>query len=161
MQFLKTNQCILHSYLRIFGLIVLLALTQSCSSFEISKPEGFAAYQKQRSQFRAISPKGVRFMVKEIRNDPKGNLATWTDIIESHLMNLGYHGIQKQEIKTKQGTKGSLIVSHYNLHNRQYTYLLALFVKEDKIILIQTAGEAKEHQNHSLNIIEAIKTLQW
>jgi hypothetical protein len=151
MSFLKTAPGIL---LLIFGLA-------GCQPGMVV-PEKFAPYRKS-SAVKAISADGVRLKVKTIANDPWGDIALWTGTVEMHLKEQGYKTIKSEDISSARNGKGRYILSLYSFQNRDYAYMITLFVQKsalfDRIVVVEAAGPFNAYEKHEAAIQKAITTI--
>ncbi|MEL6543215.1 MAG: hypothetical protein AAFQ82_01235 [Myxococcota bacterium] len=137
---------------------VLLLLT-GCTSFQASPPEGFAPFDDWW-EFRAVSPEGVTFRVREEDNEPEADLAFWSEALKNRMDDAGYVFVKDGEVKA-----GS--VSGYALElaapfgQTDYSYLIAIFVQGSDIVIVESAGEVTEFSERRSAIDTAISNLAF
>jgi hypothetical protein len=138
----------------------LFLILPACRTFTMEAPKDFMVYDKQPEPFRAISAEGVRLKARSIKNEPKGDLALWTEYLEMHLKSKGYLLKEKKEIQNSQGLKGMYLTSLYQYSGQNFAYLAALYVNKDNIFLIESAGTYPDFEKHRDNIIIALKSFR-
>ena len=116
-----------------------------CANFEAKTPQNFVHLDEgDRSQFayRATSADGIVLAVREIENDPKGELDFWSEAIENSLRNqAGYALLNKEELKTNQGYEGVQLRLGLDNAGKPHEYNVAIFVTDDHVFLVQAGGE--------------------
>jgi hypothetical protein len=125
-------------------LTALALLAVGCANFEAKTPQNFVVLEEDRSQYdyRATSAKGIVLAVREIANDPKGELDFWSEAIENSLLNNGgYALLKKDEVTTRQGHKGVRLRLGLDNNDKPHEYTVAVFVTDDHVFLVQVGGE--------------------
>ncbi len=75
------------------GLFIALILFSGCTEtkLKITSPEGFAVYKNVGTlPYRAVSPDGILYRVKEVENKPFANLKFWQEALKKHMITTGY-----------------------------------------------------------------------
>jgi hypothetical protein len=117
----------------------LLVLTASCSRLSVVPPEGFAELTGERS-YRAVSPEGMLYRVRSIKNEPRKALSFWGEALENHLIKEGYR-LSGEARSFQSGEREGLYyewVLPYG--NESYLYLTALLVTDRTITLAEAAA---------------------
>jgi hypothetical protein len=128
-------------------LIVLIAVTLAsvaCANFEAKTPQNFVHLEDDRSQYdyRATSADGIVLAVREIENEPQGELEFWSDAIENSLSNqAGYSLLNKEGVKTAQGHPGIRLQLGLDNSGKPHEYTVAVFVTDDHVFLVEVGGE--------------------
>lgn len=98
--------------------------------------------EKSQYDYRATSANGLVLAVREIANDPKGELDFWSEAVENTLRyNGGYALLKKDEITTRQGHKGVRLRLGLDNNDKPHEYTVAVFVTDDHVFLVQVGGE--------------------
>ena len=127
--------------------LLLIALTlaaMGCANFEAKTPTNFVRLEQDKSQYdyRATSADGIVLAVREIENEPQGELVFWTEAIENSLRNRGgYALLDRSEITTAQGHSGVRLRLGLDNNDKPHEYTVAIFVTEDHVFLVQAGGE--------------------
>src|SRR4051794_28034833 len=90
-------------------LILTALLLPSCANhFEAATPAGFVELEHQeRYDYRATSADGLVIGVRELENDPRGELGFWARAVENQLRNRGgYALLATRDVKSKDGVAG-------------------------------------------------------
>ena len=114
-----------------FGL-ALLVLTVSCSRLSVAPPEGFAELKGGRS-YRAVSPEGMLYRVRSIKNEPQKDLSFWGEALENHLRKEGYRASGESRSFESGDREGLYYEWILPAGNESYLYLTALIVTEKTI----------------------------
>ena len=61
----------------------------NCASFKAVPPEGFGEYEG-KLVYRAVSPDGVAYRVKEVANEPFAELPFWKEAMTRRMKDAGY-----------------------------------------------------------------------
>jgi len=117
-------------------------------------PEGFAAYDKSKKH-AAISPEGVRYAIRYEKNDPHADLSFWQAAMKKRLLDTGYIFVSDSTIKGKNQS-GYLLELSAPAGNQDYTWLIALFVHDKQLQIIEATGEEKVFKLHRAKIVEAM-----
>ena len=140
---------------RFLLLMTLLGLV-ACSP-KPAVPDGFAPY-KARGVVKAVSPEGVMYRVRETPNKPEANLEFWKEALVTRQKRAGYKVVKEGDIEAGK-LKGGLLELQAPMGAQDYTYLLAIFVKGDTLIVVESAGEVKLFETHRKAILDAISKL--
>jgi hypothetical protein len=122
-------------------------------------PEGFAPYTKAR-EIKAASPEGVTYRVRSEDNKPFAQLPFWKEALKKRMLDAGYIFLNEAPIKT-DGEKGYLLELTAPYGAQDYTYLVAVFVREKKIVIAEAAGEVGDLSARRDAIVEAIQNLKF
>jgi hypothetical protein len=149
--------------LKIAGLFLLLVLFQVGCIATLPKseiPKGFALYP-DKNVFKAVSPDGVMYRIRTEKNDPFADLPFWKKAIKKRMMDAGYNFVDESEIDT-QNRQGYLIELTAPLGNKDYSYLIAIFLGEQKeIVIVESCGEIGRFILKRDDIIAAIKEIRY
>src|SRR5262245_45291380 len=57
-------------------------------------------------EYRATNPEGTVLGIRAYENDPKGDLAFWSKVIENRLRDTGYALLDKTQVSNRNGLRG-------------------------------------------------------
>jgi hypothetical protein len=123
--------------------VVVMLLSVSCSRVSVAAPEGFAELEGGRSYrgaYRAVSPEGMLYRVRSIKNEPQKDLAFWGEALENHLSKEGYRANGKARSFESSGYEGLYYEWILPSGNESYLYLTALIVTDKTITLAEAAA---------------------
>ncbi len=120
-------------------------------------PSGFAAYTDE-TPFRAVSPDGVMYRVRTTENKPFAELTFWKTALKKHMTESGYRFMAESDISADNLTGYQLELTAPQ-GDKDFTYLITLFVKGDTLIISEAAGDITRFKEHRKAIDEAIKKI--
>lgn len=103
--------------------------------------KGFAAFKKT-SHFAALSPDDVKLRARVFRNKPKADLAFWREAMRVRMIEAGYTVLAEGDIQA-QGGPGSLLTLSAPSGDKDYTYMIALFVDGGRLVVVEALGETR------------------
>jgi hypothetical protein len=118
-------------------------------------PAGFGVYDGRDAR-QAISFDRVVYQVKRVENKPFADLAFWQIALKERLTKAGY-------VVTAEGTLDAAGKPGYYIETTaphgafDYMYLVALFVQDRTLIVIESAGELAAYKAQREKILAAIK----
>jgi hypothetical protein len=119
--------------------LISLLLTVSCSRPSVTPPEGFAEL-KGRQTYRAISPEGMLYRIRSVKNDPRKDLEFWGEALENHLVKEGYRLNGEAQSFTNGDREGLSYEWVLPYGNESYLYLTALVVTDKTITLAEATA---------------------
>ncbi len=125
------------------AILFALALLPACSHhFDATTPAGFVELEHQdRYDYRATSADGLVVGVRELHNDPKGELAFWARAVENQLRtNGGYALLDTRDVKSKDGIAGKQFRFGYDEGKTPHLYYVTVFVTPKRIELLEIGG---------------------
>jgi hypothetical protein len=141
------------------SLLMLVLAASACSHFDAQPPKGFAVYDNG-SSYRAASPDGVVYRVRSEDNEPQADLKFWSEALSKRMTEAGYILLNEEPVKAGS-TDGHLLELAAPLGNRDYAYAVAVFVKDDDIIIVEAAGEVALMKDKRSDIVTAISQLAF
>ena len=129
---------------RLALLLPLTLLFAACAPrATLSTPAGFAVLEDQREYvYRATSADGVVIAIRAEPNKPTGNLDFWADVVDRKLLNSRYVADgKKSEVKSRAGLPGRQMKYTRDDNGRVYRYWTAVFVTEDRVWVVEAAGD--------------------
>ncbi len=137
---------------------ILSLMLLGCASFRASAPEGFAPYPGD-NPFRAISPDGVVYRAQTLPNDPEADLAFWREAVKTRMEKAGYKIVSDSTLPVGD-REAALLELAAPLGNRDYGYLIAVAVEGKKILLVESAGDARDFVPRKAAVLKAITDSQ-
>lgn len=144
-----------------FIVIALLLVTSGCTttSVKMSAPDGFAVY-KDSAGFRAISADAVIYQIRELENKPSADLEFWKKALKKQMIDSGYHFVAELDFDGVAG-RGYLIELAAPVQREDYSYLLALYVNKNRLIVIESTGEVSKVKQYRAGIITAMQNISF
>ncbi len=126
---------------------------------EPALPEGFARFKARRGAFAAVSPDDVGFRVRTTKNKPRADLAFWTEALKTRLVQAGYTLVGEGEMPsaTAGGRFLELVAPD---GQRDARWLVALFVDDKQITVVEAAGEAARFGARRDAVVKAIGAME-
>jgi hypothetical protein len=139
-------------------LAALVIMLFSCAHFKAQSPSGFAAY-KSRCTFKAVSPDGVIYRVRSVKNKPKAELPFWNEAVITRMKNAGYTLVDTSSI-TVQGRQTFVTELAAPLGSEDQSYLIAVIYGPKRLTVVEAACEVSKFQKRKADIVEAIKKIR-
>ncbi len=119
--------------------LALAALTVGC---QYPLPPGYVKVDPPWDvDFRAVSAEGSALTVRTEENPENGDLAFWEKAVRTRLVDVrGYKLAERKDVTHKGGTSGVEMTFDYVADGTDYSYLLTMFVKGDRVHLLEAAG---------------------
>jgi hypothetical protein len=123
-----------------------LALFGCGAAFELALPARFVSLDEDEQEaqgyaMRATTADGVVVAVREIDNDPEGDLVFWQEAITLELRDRrGYALVDDAELRAASGEAGRLLRFGHDEEGEAYRYWMAIFVTDDRIFLVEAGG---------------------
>lgn len=137
-------------------LLLTFGLLAGCTSLPHSAaPAEFATYESKDS-LQAVSAERVVYQLKRVGNKPFADLAFWQVALKERLLKGGYVVTAQGPIEAS-GHKGYFIETTVPRGTSDYSYLVALFVQDKNLIVIESAGELSAYKAQRQKIFAAIK----
>jgi hypothetical protein len=124
-----------------------------------SIPDGFARYTKAK-EVKAVSPEGVVYRVRDEDNKPYADLPFWKEALKKRMLDAGYIFLREAPIAADIH-KGYLLELTAPFGQQDYSYLIAIFIQEKKILIVEAAGEVTQIAGHREAILAAISHLSF
>jgi hypothetical protein len=136
---------------------VMLALAGCVTAPQVAPPGGFAVYDEQEV-VRAVSPEGVRYLVRYADNDPQQNLAFWREALALHLERSGYVARAEEGFVSPAG-EGVLFEWVAPVGAEDWIYLTAVVPAGDRLIVAEVAGPAEIYQCYHTGIRRSLESI--
>jgi hypothetical protein len=143
----------------IFIVPALLVLAVSCSRLTVDPPVGFAEIKGGRT-YQAVSPEGMRYRVRSLKNEPQKDLSFWGDALENHLAKEGYRSAGEAGSFESADRDGACYEWILPMGNQSYFYLTALIVTDKAIILAEAAAPHDVYLRYRQALLDSLATIQ-
>jgi hypothetical protein len=125
---------------------------------KVDLPEGFAAVQSSWS-YRAVSPEGMQYRVRTVKNYPEQNLEFWGTTLKNHLEKEGYHGMGERADFSANDSAGVVYEWLMPYGNSDYIYLTAIVVLKDHIAIAESAAEHPIYKQYRKPVLDSLGTI--
>lgn len=131
-------------------------------SFEAATPPGFVELEDQYTyDYRATTADGLVIAVREIDNDPKGEMSFWLRAIENHMRQRGgYALLGTHDVKSADGVAGKQMRFGHDEEAAPHLYYVTVFVTDDDIVVFEAGGTKDLMTRHAEQIDWAIKNFR-
>ena len=147
-----------HLVYRMVLALALLLPAAGCTSY-VTTPRGFAELDSSSYDYRATTADGVVIAVRELDNDPEGDLEFWAGVIDAK-MRQRYTAETVDEIQTRAGMDGVQVRYVTTRNGRTHRYWTTVFVDEDEVYLIEAAGDAELFDAHVEDVERTIASFE-
>ena len=125
---------------------VWLALFPGCAMHTMDIPANFVAVDKSALDgydVRAVSADGVAVGLRSQSNPKNGSVEFWAEAIQNELTASKGYKLEKEEpLTSASGASGKLLVFSAQQSGADFTYMLAVFVRGDAILIAEAGGKA-------------------
>lgn len=125
--------------------------------YTMETPASFRRFDDSR-QFKMITADGVLLKARQVENYPKGDLDFWTDAMDRHLTERGYLRKSQSCFQTNIGKKACTLNFALPYGADDWIFSETLFVLEDVIVLVETAGPFERFAEIEDELAAALKT---
>ncbi len=130
---------------RMLSASFLLLLLGSAGCVSLETPDGYVKLKNPGSyDFKAVSPRGNAIALSSRPNeDSSAGLEFWSAAVEHQKVDVdGMKLAGRDEINSRSGLAGKLFTFETGDGRNKLAYLVALYVKPDRIYTIEAAGQA-------------------
>lgn len=120
-------------------------------------PRTFAPYRSPGG-YHAVNPDGVLFRVRRARHRPRADLAFWKEAMKKRMLDAGYRFHDEGDV-TAGGVEGTWLELTAPLGVDDYTYLVAVFPKRCRLVIVEAAGPVEDYQPVRDDILETLETM--
>lgn len=151
--------------LRHFAFIVVLAglaVLVGCRAM-LDAPKGYVALKDPAPfDYKAVSARGHVLAASHHANEnPDADLAFWAAAIEHQKVVLdGMKLAAREDLRTQNGQDGRLFTFELGEGQGKLTYLVGVFVRRDRITVVEAGGPAEHFASDLPAIRAAIQTLR-
>ncbi len=118
-------------------------------------PADFGIYDKP-NVLKAVSADRVVYQVKYLENKPLADQGFWQIALKERLAKTGYVVTSEGAIESA-GKQGYYVETTAPRGTTDYIYLVALFVQDKQLIVVESAGELAAYKARRETIFSAIK----
>lgn len=132
-------------------------LTACVATMPESKvPASFASYEGQE-KLQAASAERVVYQVRNIENKPQADQAFWQMALKERLLKAGYVFVAEGAVEAGV-RKGYFIETTAPRGAADYMYLVAIFVQDRQITVVESAGEVAAYKAQRDRIFAALRS---
>jgi hypothetical protein len=126
----------------LLGALTAVLLAACSHDFTAATPRGFVELDDQdHYDYRATSADGLVIGVRELDNEPKGELGFWSRAVENQLRRRGaYALLETRDVKSKDGVAGKQFRFGHDEGKTPHLYYLSLFVTPKRIQILEIGG---------------------
>ena len=130
------------------------ALAGCGASANLQTPPGFAELEDQDPYaYRATTAQGVVIAVHDQANEPRADATFWTSALDARLRRDGYTHDSTRAVKSAAGLPGQQLRYTREEDRREYRYWLTVFVTDERVLVVEAAGD-KEAFDPQRNAVE-------
>jgi hypothetical protein len=139
-------------------ILLVVLLSVGCHTpVQLTTPPGFAELGKSGPYaYRAASARGVVIGARVADNQPRGNLDFWSDTVDRKLAGDGYVLEDRKAVRSRGGLAGTML--RYTLDGTRY--LVTVYTTDDKVFVVDAAGDAADFDPLAQTIAAAQLSLQ-
>ena len=127
-------------------------------------PESFVPVgQSERGLYdmRAVSADGDVLATRKISTDGKGTIEFWSKAVTNQLAEQrGYKLLKTEAVKSAGGAAGTLLTFSARRSGTPFTYMVALFIKGDSILVAEAGGKAENIKAQSAQVRKALLSVR-
>jgi hypothetical protein len=139
--------------------LICLLLTVSCSRLSVTPPDGFAELKGRRT-YQAISPEGMLYRIRSVKNEPRKELEFWGEALENHLVKEGYRLNGKARSFTSGDREGVSYEWVLPYGNESYLYLTALIVTDKTITLAEATAPYSVFISYRQALLDSLASIR-
>jgi hypothetical protein len=136
------------------------ALLSAACGPKLAPPPSFGELAGGAYDYRAATPHGVVIAARSEPNKPRANIAFWSRAVDARLARDGYQKKTEAPVATERGLPGVELHYAHEAEGRAYEYVVALFVKEDRVYLVEAAGDKEDFVPATADVDRAIRSLR-
>lgn len=136
---------------------VSLFVSGCLESGKLEMPKGYVELDSSYSRFtqRATNADKCIIAVRIEDNLKNATLDFWKDTIVSNMANRGYELTKCEKIETASKRTGKLL----KFKQQDMTYWLAIFLRGEKVYLLEAGGSKAKFKTQEKEILQAFKSL--
>jgi hypothetical protein len=144
-----------------FATLLILVAGLGCGrAFEPATPPGFVDLGDRYGddEYRATTADGLVLGVRAFENDPPAERPFLVRAIENRMRESGgYALVDKAEVRARNGLEGTQLTFGHDEEERPHLYLVAVFVTEDEVFLVEAGGDKDQFERSRSQIDWAIR----
>jgi hypothetical protein len=134
-----------------------LALAACATAPPVEPPGSFAVYDEPEI-VRAVSPEGVRYLVRYAENEPEQSLGFWREALRRHLEESGYALRSEEDFSSPAGV-GVLFEWVAPVGAADWIYLTAVVPAGERLIVAEAAGPAEAYGSYRDEIRQSLESI--
>ena len=129
---------------------------------KVELPEGFVMVQN-RWNYQAVSPEGMLYIVRTVKNYPEQELEFWGATLKNHLEKEGYHLMGESSSFQTKDSAGIFYEWLMPYGNADYVYLTAIMISKDRVVIVESAAEHMIYKRYRGPVSDSLATisLRW
>jgi hypothetical protein len=127
---------------------------------KLAPPASFGKLDSGAYDYRAATPQGIVIAARSEKNKPRANVDFWSHAVDVRLRQGGYAKTSEGAIATDRGLPGIEMRYTREQEGRAYDYVLALFVKERRVYVVEAAGDKEDFAPARAEVEQAIRSLE-
>jgi hypothetical protein len=131
----------------------------ACATVEAPVPQGFAGLEAGEP-LEAVTPDALIYRVRQAANEPRADLAFWRKALKQRMDEAGYIFVAEREVKAA-AVPGYLLELAAPLGEKDFGYLVVVFVRGEDLTLVEAAGEVSRLRRRRAEIVKAIEGIRW
>jgi hypothetical protein len=143
------------------GLAAAVLALASCVTL-VQKPEGFAKVplgQIIATRYKAVSPEGMVYQVRKLKNYPVQTLEFWAKALQNHLEKEGYRIISEGQSFQTGDNSGMIFEWAMPYGNQSYIYLTAIVVSDKRIAVAEAAAEHTIYYRYREALLDSLASI--
>ena len=146
------------------GLLIAFSilLAAGCAKPKVDKPQGFAEVEAglfSGPVYKAVSPEGMLYKVRTVKNYPFMELEFWGDSLKNQLIKEGYYLTDKKTDLKTDASEGYLFEWILPYGSDDYIYMTAILLSGRRIIIAESAAEHTIYKKYRGSILDSLKTI--
>lgn len=138
-------------------MILCAGLLAACTTPpQSTTPAGFASYDS-KDKLQAVNAQRVVYQVRSIENKPQADQAFWQLALKERLLKAGYVLVAEGPVESG-ARKGYFIETSAPRGSADYMYLVAIFVQDRQITVLESAGEISAYKAQREKIFAALRS---
>lgn len=125
---------------------------------KVELPEGFAEV-KNRSYYQAISPEGMQYKVRMVKNYPEQELEFWAATLKNHLEKEGYHLMGESAGFQAKDSPRIYFEWLMPYGNTDYIYLTAIMISRNRIVVAESAAEHMIYRRYREPVLDSLASI--
>jgi len=121
-------------------------------------PEGFAAVQSSWS-YQAVSPEGMQYRVRTVKNYPEQSLDFWGNTLKNHLEKEGYHRMGERTDFSANDSAGAVYEWLVPYGNSDFIYLTAIVILKNHVVIAESAAEHPIYKQYRKPVLDSLGTI--
>jgi hypothetical protein len=144
------------------ALALALGLAGCGRPFVPQTPPGFVDLGDRygKSEYRAATPDGAVLGVRAVDNDPKGDLAFWTRVLENRMRETGGYALLEKRAVKAGALDGTLLRFGHDEGKDPQLYWLTVFVDDAHVFLLEAGGPKAQVERFAPQIEWAIRNFR-